>query len=149
MIYFIKSSDSVKIGYSRDPAGRLKALQTASPLPLEIIRIMEGGLTTEAWLHEHFSSKRLRGEWFAFCPTMMTINPPSRLPLGKPITAWSLVGVPRVTLLGPSRAWELPAPLPASMLPLLADDELAQLGYTREQAVTEAGYSEKKAKTWG
>lgn len=56
----------VKIGTSRDVARRLRGLQTSSPLTLNLIWQDRGGAALEAHLHEAFSSRRVRGEWFDF-----------------------------------------------------------------------------------
>jgi hypothetical protein len=34
-------------------------------------------METEKWLHYHFASRRIRGEWFSYHDDMMTIEPPS------------------------------------------------------------------------
>lgn len=65
MIYFIRAHDGpVKIGYSRDPRARLKALQTSHYERLRIIVDVEGDPGLENSLHAHFAHKRLSGEWF-------------------------------------------------------------------------------------
>lgn len=61
----------VKIGYSANPARRIAALQTGSPGQLTVLRIMDGGQSFEAALHQHFSRLRVRGEWFSYAPEML------------------------------------------------------------------------------
>ena len=64
-VYFIGNNNGqVKIGYSKNPASRLSALQTASPYPLKILALKSGGTEVEADLHKRFSESRLEGEWF-------------------------------------------------------------------------------------
>lgn len=63
-VYFIKGGDWVKIGMSKNPAKRLKALQTASGYPLELLATMRGGHTLERMLQNYFSEYRSSGEWF-------------------------------------------------------------------------------------
>ena len=65
-VYFItaRALAQVKIGFSETPFLRLKALQTGSPVPLEMERLMDGGADVEAELHERFAEFRARGEWF-------------------------------------------------------------------------------------
>jgi hypothetical protein len=55
-----------KIGYSTKPKLRIKALQTHSPVPLEIISVMKGHVHLEASLHARFHQWRVQGEWFEF-----------------------------------------------------------------------------------
>lgn len=67
-IYFIKAKATglVKIGRTRNPAKRLKALQTASPDELEILHVIKEGESgyTEGMLHKRFDTSWVRGEWF-------------------------------------------------------------------------------------
>lgn len=56
----------VKIGYTEaGVVGRLKALQTGSPYPLQIHAMIEGGRGLERAFHEAFAPCRLHGEWFS------------------------------------------------------------------------------------
>lgn len=64
MIYFIRSGDFVKIGYSIDPWGRMASLQTAHHQPLEMLAVMPGEKTDEREIHRRFRNYRERGEWF-------------------------------------------------------------------------------------
>lgn len=67
MIYFIRSYNKhIKIGYSKDPIDRIKALQTGSATKLHIQAIMNGDSKTESGLHEMFNHLRVRGEWFRY-----------------------------------------------------------------------------------
>jgi hypothetical protein len=70
-VYFILNRDSnaIKIGRARDIEKRLKALQTASPVELELLKTIS--LTSEAQakgleaaLHGQFWHLRMQGEWF-------------------------------------------------------------------------------------
>jgi len=77
-VYFIQNErGSVKIGHSVNPAKRLMLLQTGTLESLRIVRTIEGDDATERWLHRHFASDRVRGEWFNFREEMLTICPPS------------------------------------------------------------------------
>lgn len=51
MIYFIKASDRVKIGYASDPSLRIPAIQTSSPFELEVLLIIDGTYEKESELH--------------------------------------------------------------------------------------------------
>jgi hypothetical protein len=70
-VYFIRCGDKVKIGYSARPMDRLKALQTAHPEELQILRIMPGDQRTETRLHYMFRQHRVRGEWFLLAPEIL------------------------------------------------------------------------------
>jgi len=52
-----------KIGYSKNPRYREKTLQSEKPT-IEMLFKWRGGFGQEQELHEHFSDKRIRGEWF-------------------------------------------------------------------------------------
>lgn len=77
-VYFIRSGDTgpVKIGWTDDVEKRRKNLQTAHPGPLRVVRVIQCRRGTETWLKQHYKPARLYGEWFAFSPEMLTIEPP-------------------------------------------------------------------------
>jgi len=68
MIYFIQSGGtkgSIKIGYTKHKINeRLKHLQTASPVKLNVLAVCAGTLNDEKLLHAQFIEYRLNGEWF-------------------------------------------------------------------------------------
>lgn len=66
LIYFIRCGKFIKIGFSKNPATRLKELQTANPNKLVLVATMPGNLQTELSLHEIYKNKRVRGEWFKY-----------------------------------------------------------------------------------
>lgn len=67
MIYFIRSYNKfIKIGRSIDPSGRVKGLQTGSPIKLHVKAVLPGDFKTEKGLHELFSHLRANGEWFRY-----------------------------------------------------------------------------------
>ena len=53
----------IKIGFSRDPKYREATLQSEEP-EVELLTKFVGDMSDEESLHERFSAKRLRGEWF-------------------------------------------------------------------------------------
>jgi len=69
-IYFIQAGGTggpMKIGISKDPEKRLKALQVGSHELLKIIYKKNLGgeaENMELFLHEKFKNFRIRGEWF-------------------------------------------------------------------------------------
>ena len=66
MIYFVRSGDFVKIGYtgSMDPKERVNDMQTGNPQKLELLFCVSGGYKREAFLHNYFFDYKSRGEWF-------------------------------------------------------------------------------------
>lgn len=62
--YFIAKGwpGPIKIGKSKNPAKRLRQLQTASPERLHLVAYIEGDVEKE--LHRRFHGDRIRGEWF-------------------------------------------------------------------------------------
>jgi hypothetical protein len=67
-IYFIGSAlrvgCMVKVGYSVNPKGRLRQLQTSSPERLQIFVTVPGTVDDERKYHRRWSSRRRTGEWF-------------------------------------------------------------------------------------
>jgi len=66
-IYLIREESDrrrYKIGYSRDPMGRLKSLQTGNSDRLKLVAMWEGTQADERALHERYRNQRLEGEWF-------------------------------------------------------------------------------------
>lgn len=70
-VYFVFNADSkaIKIGMAKDVGKRLKALQTSSPAPLELLKTIrvnsiEEAAKLESDLHRRFEHLRLTGEWF-------------------------------------------------------------------------------------
>lgn len=70
-IYFILNEDScaVKIGYAKNLEKRMKALQTASPAELRLMKSVQvesdkKAQELELSLHKQFDAFRLSGEWF-------------------------------------------------------------------------------------
>lgn len=68
MIYFVLQQDRyVKIGYTGDdPEGRLMSLQTGNPFVLQLYKVIQGDMATEALLHAMFADEHISGEWFYF-----------------------------------------------------------------------------------
>jgi len=63
-LYFLKSGNAVKIGYSTNPRGRLHSLQTGCSEPAFFAKIIPGRRADEARFHKRYAEYRLRGEWF-------------------------------------------------------------------------------------
>jgi len=62
MVYFFRAGDAIKIGVSRDPERRRRALSTGSAEPLELLGTLPGGRRLGARLHQRFRRFNLRGE---------------------------------------------------------------------------------------
>ena len=67
-LYIIQSDKSgmIKIGRSRNPAKRLKQLQTGNPNRLKLIASFKGMGWREKLLHERLESWSEQGEWFNY-----------------------------------------------------------------------------------
>lgn len=77
MIYFLRAGDTdlCKIGWTNNVARRVAVLQAGNHLRLTVIRQVEGGRGSEAWLHNHFRRYRVEREWYRFHPDMLTVEP--------------------------------------------------------------------------
>jgi hypothetical protein len=78
VVYFIGNEDSgpVKIGFTsnEEPSGRLQALQTASPVKLQILGYINGSIKVENKIHSFLRLHRLRGEWFERDAALSILN---------------------------------------------------------------------------
>jgi hypothetical protein len=86
MIYFLQDThtQAIKIGYSKSPAKRHNALQTANPYPIAKLGAIHGGLEDERALHDQFAAQRLNGEWFdgSILPAVLEVI--RRYPMDRP-----------------------------------------------------------------
>jgi hypothetical protein len=82
MIYFMRAGDDgpVKIGWTTSLEARKESIQLGSAVRLVVLRTLDFPRWAEYWLHDHFASSRLEGEWFSYDPTMLTITPPDERP---------------------------------------------------------------------
>jgi hypothetical protein len=64
VVYLIAAGEMVKIGFSADLGARFAALQTTSPVKLELLASIPGTYATERDLHVRFATQRSHGEWF-------------------------------------------------------------------------------------
>jgi DNA-binding XRE family transcriptional regulator len=67
MIYFIRHTDFVKIGYTKDIFQRLPQLQTSCPVRLQVLGLINGSIEDEAIYHNKFKHLNSYGEWFKYC----------------------------------------------------------------------------------
>jgi hypothetical protein len=67
-LYVLSAGTVCKIGMTTDLPKRFNAINSSSPMPLEIVATrgvpLAGLAYAEAWLHQRFSESRLKGEWF-------------------------------------------------------------------------------------
>lgn len=71
--FIIENEDNdahrIKIGFSKDPKKRIRALQTGSSRKLALMGWIESeGKILEQSLHKKYASYRLNGEWFSIEP---------------------------------------------------------------------------------
>ena len=71
-VYAIEANGRIKIGKSHSVEKRLKALQSANPdklfiLKREVCPTHQDALNREQQLHKYFAQYRVRGEWFDGC----------------------------------------------------------------------------------
>ncbi len=69
-VYVIHATGTnrIKLGYTTNPQGRLAALQTASPFPLQMLACWPGSRAREKRLHRYMAQFRQVGEWFEVPP---------------------------------------------------------------------------------
>lgn len=84
-VYFVTARDvgRVKIGHSFEPFQRISQLRSASPIPLCLERVCEGGKGREAELHQMFADHRLHGEWFLLSEEVVSFMETIDLPVRK------------------------------------------------------------------
>lgn len=75
-IYFAQDAYSglVKIGVTESISKRINLLRIHGPKVPSILRKIRGGFQYERWLHNYFAKYRVCGEWFTFCPEMLTVK---------------------------------------------------------------------------
>ena len=66
MIYFIKHTEYVKIGYTNKIKTRLSVLQISCPVKLEVLGLIEGNREDERNYHKMFKPVSSSGEWFEY-----------------------------------------------------------------------------------
>jgi hypothetical protein len=85
-VYFVRIGASVKIGFATDVSGRMRNIQTASPDPIHLIKVVRGTREIERGFHQRFARYQMTGEWFALkgavamflkdCTEQVVIPPP-------------------------------------------------------------------------
>jgi hypothetical protein len=67
-IYFVRSDDHVKIGFTNDVHARLPSLQTGNHQLLIIEEYFASFIEAERLIHERFEAHRVLNEWFNDVP---------------------------------------------------------------------------------
>jgi hypothetical protein len=67
-IYFARSEDHIKIGFSVSTEDRLASLATSNPNKLELLAVVPGSMAFERAIHSWLFAYHVRGEWFRDCP---------------------------------------------------------------------------------
>jgi hypothetical protein len=63
-VYFIKSGDLIKIGWTGDLEERKRNIQVNNPTVVEVLKTISGGYPEEQQLHQKFAHLNKLGEWF-------------------------------------------------------------------------------------
>lgn len=63
-VYFLRTGNAVKIGFSTNPGRRMKSIQTGCPEPARLVKVVRGRPWTEKKFHARFAEYRTGGEWF-------------------------------------------------------------------------------------
>lgn len=63
-VYFIRCVNFVKVGCSKNPEKRLKAMMTANPYPLQLLRVDTE--YEEKYWHELLKDCHFKGEWYLY-----------------------------------------------------------------------------------
>jgi len=63
-VYFIRSGDLIKIGYTGDLEERKRTMQVNNPTIVEVLKTIPGGYPEEQELHKKFAHLNKTGEWF-------------------------------------------------------------------------------------
>ena len=78
--YHLPKSNLVKIGVSSNVNQRIKTLSTGCNEVGSLIRVIDGfGFSAEKWLHNYYTDYRVKGEWFAFTESMLSVQIPINL----------------------------------------------------------------------
>lgn len=73
-VYFMRPvgmEGPIKIGYSRHARSRLAALSNWSPVPLEIVLVIDGTSALEKNIHDCFADSHSHREWFHASPRLL------------------------------------------------------------------------------
>lgn len=74
-VYFIRSGDHVKIGFSRNPEARMESLRAGLAHAPVLLGHTEAMMQDERRLHKKFNHIRKHGEWFDATPELLNFIP--------------------------------------------------------------------------
>lgn len=72
-VYFIRSGDRIKIGYSNDVQRRVQAVRGSLHTDSEYLGYMAGDRKVEGHLHRRFAASREFGEWFKVSDELLEV----------------------------------------------------------------------------
>lgn len=76
-VYFIQAGENgpVKIGFTSGAVtNRLREIQTCNASECTTLRVLYGDKVDEKKLHKHFKHLNIRGEWFQFNTSMLSVT---------------------------------------------------------------------------
>lgn len=80
-IYFAESGDLIKVGFSKDPLERLKALYSPNGEEIRLIGVMPNKTRyVEASFHHILAADRVQGEWFRRSKELMSFIKENTVP---------------------------------------------------------------------
>lgn len=76
-VYVIEAGENgnIKIGWAKNPALRMKQLQTGSHAELDLVGVIPGTRFLEADIHRRLAECRLVGEWFLRDEALPRVEP--------------------------------------------------------------------------
>jgi hypothetical protein len=85
-IYILKAGGYYKLGRSKKPDRRIKALSIQLPFPVEVVCVIpcEDHVAAEQWFHWLYSDRRANGEWFVLDPDAVSLLQSVRAIVYKP-----------------------------------------------------------------
>jgi len=66
-VYFVQYGDRIKVGYSKNPKGRLQTLKSSNGGEMIPIAVLPGTRQQEKLIHERFREYSICGEWYHDC----------------------------------------------------------------------------------
>jgi len=69
-VYFVRCGNFVKVGHSGSARGRIYALSSMTPYPLQVLKVISGGLSAERAIHVILRAYHHRFEWFRLEPEL-------------------------------------------------------------------------------
>lgn len=64
LIYFVRSAQFVKVGFTTELSNRLMALNCHNPMPIEVLGVVGGSISAEKAIHALLRDRKQKLEWF-------------------------------------------------------------------------------------